>query len=129
MRHFTLQEFECRCGKCQMPPEARKNITVLVGAVLDPLREHYGRPIQVNSGYRCPAHNKAVGGVPNSQHLRGEAADITAGNPTENLKLARIIRENGQFDQLIYERTDRAGRPQWLHVSWKQNGNRGIVLW
>lgn len=53
-----------------------KNLKNLCEQVLEPLREHFGIPVVICSGYRCPQLNKAVGGVPNSQHLKGEAADI-----------------------------------------------------
>ena len=53
-----------------------ENVKALVENVLDPLREKYGKPIKVNSGYRCPKHNLAVGGATQSQHMKGEAADI-----------------------------------------------------
>ena len=78
MKNFKIQEFVCHCG-CQMPAEARQNIEALVTNVLDPLRDEYGKPIYVNSGYRCEKHNEAVGGVPRSQHLVGQAADIGPG--------------------------------------------------
>ena len=126
MKNFKIQEFVCRCG-CQMPPEARQNIEALVAEVLDPVREAYGKPIYVNSGYRCPKHNKAVGGVPNSQHMKGEAADISLrltaySLQDELMKLARIIKEQGRFDQLIIY-------PTFLHVSYKRSGgNRHKVL-
>ena len=120
MKNFRIQEFVCRCG-CQMPAEARQNIEALVANVLDPLREAYGKPIYVNSGYRCEKHNKAVGGVPRSQHKVGEAADISLrltayGLQDELMKLARIIVSQGKFDQLILY-------PTFLHVSYKRNGN------
>ena len=76
MKNFRIQEFVCRCG-CQMPAEVRQNIEALVANVLDPVRDEYGKPIYVNSGYRCAKHNAAVGGVPKSQHKVGEAADIS----------------------------------------------------
>ena len=118
MKYFKINEFVCRCG-CEMPPEARQNIEALVANVLDPVREAYGKPIHVNSGYRCEKHNKAVGGVPRSQHMVGEAADIHC---YDNAKLARIIKEQGRFDQLIIY-------PTFLHVSYKRNGmNRHRVL-
>ena len=98
MKHFRKEEFLCRCGKCEMSAEAEANIVALVENVLDPAREKFGKPIIVHSGYRCPQHNAAVGGVANSQHLRGEAADITS---ADNERLAKIIEGNGRFDQLI----------------------------
>ena len=139
--YFKINEFVCRCG-CQMPAEVRQNIEALVANVLDPLREAYGKPIYVNSGYRCEKHNKAVGGVPNSQHLLGQAADIRPGtlipasepeSPAHKeiphqvrnealMTLARLIVTQGKFDQLILY-------PTFLHVSYKRNGmNRHKVL-
>ena len=120
MRYFKMEEFRCRC--CGgLPPDAQENIRALVDAVLDPARERYGGPVTVNSGYRCAKHNREVGGVSASQHLRGEAADITVVNSekiidkSELARLKQIIIENGKFDQLIDYGT-------FLHVSWKRNG-------
>ena len=110
-----------------MPAEARQNIEALVANVLDPVREAYGKPIYVNSGYRCEKHNKAVGGVPKSQHMLGQAADISLrltayGLQDEMMTLVRIIVLQGRFDQLILY-------PTFLHVSYKRNGvNRHKVL-
>ena len=72
--------------------EALKNLEQFVCKVLDPLRERWGVPIYVNSGYRCPALNRKVGGVPNSYHLRGMAADITSRCPFHNAALFTEIR-------------------------------------
>lgn len=75
MKHFKMEEFRCRC--CGgLPPDAQENIRALVENVLDPARQQLGGPVTVNSGYRCAKHNRDVGGVSASQHLRGEAADI-----------------------------------------------------
>ena len=126
MKNFRIKEFVCHCG-CEMPPEARQNIEALVANVLDPVREAYGKPIYVNSGYRCEKHNKAVGGVPKSQHMLGQAADISLrltayGLQDELMKLARIIVAQDRFDQLIIY-------PTFLHVSYKRSGvNRHKVL-
>ena len=118
MKNFKIQEFVCRCG-CEMPAEARQNIEALVANVLDPVRDEYGKPIYVNSGYRCEAHNRKVDGVPKSQHLLGQAADIRC---DDNAKLAKLIVQQGRFDQLIIY-------PTFLHVSYKRNGmNRHRVL-
>ena len=106
------------------PKEAEENLRALVDEVLDPLREAYGRPIRVNSGYRCPKLNTLVGGTPNSQHMRGEAADIqpVVGNEADLPELARILIENGKFDQLILY-------PTFIHVSYRKLGwNRKQVL-
>ena len=133
MKNFRINEFVCRCG-CQMPVEVQANIEALVNNVLDPVREAYGKPIYVNSGYRCPKHNEAVGGVPRSQHMLGQAADISLrlthstgsgqayGLQDELMKLARIILLQGRFDQLIIY-------PTFLHVSYRRSGvNRHKVL-
>ena len=106
------------------PKEAEENLRSLVEQVLDPLREAYGRPIHVNSGYRCPRLNRLVGGSPNSQHMRGEAADIrpVVGNEADLPELARILIDNGKFDQLIIY-------PTSIHVSWKRLGwNRRQII-
>ena len=118
MKWFKEREFRCRC--CGgLPPDAQENIRALVENVLDPARERYGGPVTVNSGYRCPKHNREVGGVSASQHLRGEAADVCC---ADNRRLAKLIVEQGRFDQLIIY-------PSFVHVSYKKNGaNRHQVL-
>lgn len=122
MKYFKLTEFGCRCG-CQMPTEVRQNIEALVARMLDPLRERYGKPIYVNSGYRCMSHNKAIGGVANSQHCKGQAADISAGSPEENLELVRLIIEGGDWDQVIlYVPNADKLMPRFVHVAWKADG-------
>ena len=127
MKNFRINEFECKCGQCSMPSDVQANIEALVNNVLDPVREAYGKPIYVNSGYRCEKHNKVVGGVPKSQHLVGQAADISLrltayGLQDELMKLARIIVQQGRFDQMIIY-------PTFLHVSYKRTGaNRHRVL-
>ena len=98
-------------------------MTALVDNVLDPLREAYGKPIRVNSGFRCPALNKAVKGSATSDHMAGRAADITGGSPKEHKRLFYLIQELGlPFDQLIDEK-----RFSWVHVSYRKEGNRKEV--
>ena len=124
MKFFKFEEFRCRC--CGgLPPLAKENIEALVENVLDPARQRYGGPVLVNSVYRCARRNAAVGGVANSQHLRGEAADICCG---DNERLAKIIEENGRYDQLI-RYMGPGGNIRFIHVSWKRNGvNRKQTL-
>ena len=80
--HFTLAEFERSATAARLhidnrvPAELVPNIRNLCEQVLEPLREHFQEAVYVTSGYRCPQLNSAVGGVANSQHMRGEAADI-----------------------------------------------------
>lgn len=121
MKNFDMSEFACRCCG-RLPPSARKNIEALVTEVLEPVRQELGRAVSVNSGYRCPGHNAAVGGVPGSLHLSGEAADLQAGGGTE--ALARAIEARGKYDQLIrYLNPD--GSTRFVHVSWRRvGGNR-----
>lgn len=115
-----------RCKECRlqqavqrMPNGIDENIASLIEEVLDPARERLGRPIIVNSGFRCPVHNAVVGGVYNSQHVKGEAADIRC---DDNRRLAKLIVEAGRFDQLIIY-------PSFVHVSWKRGGgNRKEIL-
>lgn len=130
MKWFKMKEFECHCG-CRMPDSARANIAALVEQVLDPARERLGRPVRVNSGYRCAKHNREVGGVSASQHLRGEAADIAPAGfrwqdsrfNAELERLVGIIKANGRFDQLIVY-------PTFVHVSWKRIGkNRKQIIY
>jgi hypothetical protein len=117
MKFFGEREFACKCCG-QLPPSMRANIVALVDNVLDPAREEFGGPVTVNSGYRCPKHNLAVGGVVNSQHMKGEAADLCC---ADNKRLAEIIEKNGKYDQMIkYLRPD--GSIRFIHVSWKRNG-------
>lgn len=92
-----------------------QNLNGLAVNLLDPIRELYGKPIYINSGYRCPALNKAVGGVPTSEHMKGMAADIdTRKGVAENLRLFELIKNSGlKFTQLIDEK-----HGQWVHVSY-----------
>lgn len=131
MEYFTFTEFErsetaYRHGMDNtMPEAARRSVAALVDNVLDPLREAWGKPLTVTSGYRCPVLNKAVSGVANSQHLLGEAADITTGNVVDNRRLFQLAQDLAlPFDQLIDERGF-----AWIHISHKAEGkNRHQVL-
>ena len=119
MKHFSFQEFErsetaYRHGIDNTAPEgARRNIAVLVDRVLDPLREAWGKPLTVTSGYRCPELNKIVGGAKTSHHLRGMAADISTGNRVENRRLFQMVLDlKLPFTQLIDEKNF-----AWVHIS------------
>ena len=72
-KYFTQKEFACHCGNCDKSG-ILPNVRLV--ELLDVVREHFGKPITINSGIRCPAHNAAVGGASKSEHMYGEAADI-----------------------------------------------------
>ena len=78
-KNFKEKEFTCKCGKCKEVPAHMKENLILLCQQLERIRFYTGA-IMINSGVRCPAHNKKVGGVPNSQHLYGRAADIRVKN-------------------------------------------------
>jgi enolase len=97
--------------------------------IFEPLRSYIGEPIRVNSFFRTPQVNTLIGGSTSSQHMKGEAMDIGrfAGSGYSNAEIFWFIRENLEFDQLIWEMgTD--GEPDWVHVSLKPSGNRREVL-
>lgn len=107
--------------------QVERNLTALVENVLDPLREAYGKPIYVNSGYRCPDLNRAVGGVSTSDHLcqgTAAAADITTRTKKGNLELFRLAQElNLPFKQLIDEK-----QFAWVHISYDPRNIKRQVL-
>ena len=129
MKYFTIKELcksstATQLGIDNTPnSEIVNNLQQLVEYILDPLRERYKKPIYVNSGYRCDALNKAVGGSKTSSHLYGLAADITAGSPKENKILFEMIQElNLPFHQLIDEKEF-----SWIHVSFSNKPKKQIL--
>lgn len=130
MKYFSIPELTASAKARSLgidntpPPAVKVKLSTLVNNLLDPIREKWGGPITVNSGYRCPTLNKAVGGVPTSQHVRGEAADITVGSQAKNNQLFKMIVDGGfDFDQLI----DEAGY-SWIHISYSPGRNRRQIL-
>lgn len=119
--HFRLSEFsrsntaDSKGIDNSVPKELIPSLKNLCQQVLEPLREHFGKPIIISSGYRCHSLNKAVGGVPNSQHLKGEAADIVMPNLAEAFYW---LIDNTPFDQLGFESK---GSTKWIHVSCKMD--------
>lgn len=128
-RYFNLAEM-CQSDTARArgidntpPPVVKVRLETLIGRLLDPVREAWGKPLRVTSGFRSPVLNKAVGGVPDSQHVQGEAADITAGSPERNRKLFELVRKRFEFDQLIDE-----NGYECLHLSYRAGRNRNEVL-
>ena len=134
MKYFKFSELTAsataeRLAIDNTPPRAAQQmLTVLVEQLLDPIRRRYGAPIIVTSGYRCPALNTAVGGVANSHHIIGCAADITAGSIERNRALFALIIDMQaahaiRFTQLIAEKGYR-----WLHISYVPGMLRNQVI-
>lgn len=123
-KYFTLSEFiksetATALGISNVPTfENVNNMSRLCELVLDPVRKQLGTPISVTSGFRCPALNKRVGGVSNSQHLSGLAADLKSKDLSE---LFEALAENKNVDQLLFEDD---GRTRWVHVSISPLGKR-----
>jgi hypothetical protein len=120
--HFTIEElFASETAKAKgidNKPNVQQIICLvyLAAYVLEPLREAMKEPIKISSGFRCERLNRAVGGVSNSQHMNGQAADLNiGGDRAKGRKWFEYIRKNLPFDQLIWERT-RTGS-EWVHVS------------
>jgi len=91
------------------------NLQYGVDMVLDPLRRLYGQPIRINSGFRCSQLNKLVGGVPNSWHQLGNAADIHISSAEEAKILFSNLQKLPSVDTVLFEHSKTA---QWLHVQW-----------
>tara|TARA_B100000475_G_scaffold199914_1_gene183159 strand:- start:133 stop:618 length:486 start_codon:yes stop_codon:yes gene_type:complete len=111
------------------------NLTKLCKNVLQPIRDSLELPVRVTSGYRCEKLNKSIGGSSNSQHVKGEAADIelwVRGEEKNAILLDEVISLsfNGsiKFDQLIIEYPDAEGVPKWLHISYSDNNRNQILI-
>ena len=131
MKHFNLSEFfrsstAEKNGIKNEPSSDEKativrNINLLVDNVLDPVRDMVNTPIMITSGYRCPQVNRLVGGVDNSQHMSGCAADfhVQGFAPSMMYQVFLYIFNTMEFDQLIYYRSKNI-----IHVSYVENSNR-----
>ena len=134
LAEVTRSETAKRRGISNMPtPEHIENFKKLAEKVFQPIRDHFGAPIRISSGYRSAALNKAIGGagktvngvyVPSSQHCTGEAIDIDMdGTAITNAAIFNFIKDNLEFDQLIWEfGTD--SNPDWVHVSYESTGKQ-----
>ena len=109
--------------------EHLSNLIQIANKVFQPLRDHFGKPIAVTSGYRSKALNDLIGGASSSQHSKGEALDLDADvfGGLENWEIFEYIKNNLEFDQLIWEFGSEEN-PAWVHVSYKSENNRGEVL-
>lgn len=116
-REFERSETADKKGICNVITslEVRDALKELVDTVLQPLRENWGKPMHINSGYRCPELNKIVGGQPTSQHVKGEAADVACDKPVELARLAAAMCL--PYDQMILY-------PTFVHFSHKLTGQQ-----
>ena len=108
-------------------PEIIENLKV-VAAQVQKVRDHFGKPLIISSGYRSEKLNSAIGGARNSQHTKGEAIDIQSTNGYTNADIFNYIKNNLDFDQLIWEYGTRK-EPKWVHISYKKAGNRKQILY
>ena len=120
--HFTMEELYASAtatakGINNKPSVQQMiNLVYLCAYVLEPLRMAMGEPIKIGSGFRCQALNKAVGGVYNSQHMKGQAADLCIdGDIQKGRKWFNYIKNHLPFDQLIWEHNSKG--TYWVHVS------------
>lgn len=105
--------------------EHLSNLIQIASKIFQPVRDHFQKPIIVSSGYRSQALNDIIGGASGSQHSKGEALDLDGS--VENFLIFEYIKNNLEFDQLIWEFGDDEN-PDWVHVSYKSENNRGEVL-
>lgn len=103
----------------------RQRIVETINNLLDPIREFYGHPIKVTSGYRCRALNSAVGGASNSSHMYGYAADIKPYDGDMKTMQKKVLEwaRTHKFDQIIIEQPDSNGTASWIHVGWKRGAD------
>jgi hypothetical protein len=134
LSEVTRSETAKRKGISNMPtPEHLENFKKLAEKVFQPIREHFGKPIHISSGYRSAALNKAIGGagktvngvyIPSSQHCTGEAIDIDMdGTSITNRQIFDFIKDNLEFDQCIFE-FGTEENPDWVHVSYESTGKQ-----
>lgn len=132
-KHLSLAEVvrsesAKRRGISNVPtPEHLENFKLLAEKVFEPIREHFGVPIYISSGYRSKELNKAIGGSATSQHCKGEAIDIDVdGSSITNKQVFDYIKDKLEFDQLIWEfGTDK--NPDWVHVSYSKKNRKQVL--
>ena len=127
-KNFTLEELTASAtakakGISNNPGQTDiVNLCGLVHNVLQPLRDWWGKEVKIGSGYRSLALNRAVGGVSNSQHMKGEAADLCIdGDMQKGKSWFQFIKQHCEFDQLIMEHNSKG--TYWVHVSYRCDGN------
>ena len=134
MKYFSISELTSsatalREGIDNTPTESAYHLLhVLVEQLLDPIREAWGEPIVVSSGYRCPELNALVGGAQYSHHLLGCAADLIAGNRADHRRLFKLIVQMEQTGQIRFTQLIAEDNYRWLHISYVPSDLRCQVL-
>ena len=127
LKEVTASDMAKRKGISNEPtPEHLENFKKLAENIFEPIRKHFGEPIFISSGYRSKALNEAIGGASSSQHCSGEAIDIDMdgrSNKVTNVNVFNFIKENLNFDQLIWEFGNDTA-PDWVHVSYESTGKQ-----
>ena len=132
--YFTISELTAsatalREGIDNRPSKCAYHLLhVLVDQLLDPIREAWGKPIIVSSGYRCKELNALVGGVKNSHHLLGCAADLIAGNKADHRRLFKLIQQMQQAGQIKFTQLIWEGDGRWIHISYVPSDLRCQVI-
>lgn len=105
------------------------NLKIIAEKVFQPIRDHFACPIHVSSGYRGEALNKAIKGASTSLHMTGQALDIDMDfTDVSNTDIFNYIKDNLEFDTLIWEFSNEDGSPKWVHVSYREGKNRNQIL-
>ena len=124
MKYFSISEFTSSATALREGIDNRPNkcayhlLHVLVDQLLDPIREAWGEPIVVSSGYRCPELNALVGGAQHSHHLLGCAADLIAGNRDDHRRLFHMIVQMQQSGKIRFTQLIAEDNYRWIHISY-----------
>ena len=111
------------------PKEHIDNLKIIAEKVFQPIRDHFDCPIHVSSGYRGERLNRAIKGAKTSLHMTGQALDIDMDfTKVSNTEIFNYIKDNLEFDTLIWEFSNKDGSPKWVHVSYREGRNRGQVI-
>lgn len=131
LAEVTKSDTATRRGISNEPtPEHLENLKTICVEVFDKVRTHFGVPLFISSGYRSEALNKAIKGSKTSDHSLGRALDLDQdfrGNGVTNMEVFEFIKDNLEFDQLIYE-FGTTKNPDWVHVGYRKGANRKQVL-
>lgn len=129
LAELTRSQTATRLGiKNTAPAFVIENLKSVAENVFEPIREHFNVPIRISSGYRSKELNKAIKGSKNSQHMTGQALDLQGTNGLTNALIFEYIKNNLEFDQLIWEFGTKS-EPAWVHVSFSKIKNRKQILY